>query len=78
VQKGHSVIVISSKAERRTDIEALCAEAAIGTVQAGADVTIACRDKDKAAEAITGMKARKGTGALEVGHTTFALLYRKS
>ena len=33
VQKGHSVTVISSKAERKTDIEAIGAKAAIGTMQ---------------------------------------------
>jgi uncharacterized protein YbjT (DUF2867 family) len=33
VQKGHSVTVISSKAERKKDIEALGAKAAIGTIQ---------------------------------------------
>ena len=33
VEKGHSVIVISSKAERQKDIEALGAKAAIGKMQ---------------------------------------------
>jgi len=33
VQKGHSITVISSKAERQKDIEALGAKAAIGTMQ---------------------------------------------
>lgn len=33
VEKGHSVTVISSNAERKTDIEALGATAAIGTMQ---------------------------------------------
>src|SRR4051812_30924063 len=33
VQKGHSVTVISSKAERQTGIEAMGAIAAIGTMQ---------------------------------------------
>lgn len=33
VQKEHSVTVISSKAERKKDIEALGAKAAIGTMQ---------------------------------------------
>jgi uncharacterized protein YbjT (DUF2867 family) len=33
VQKGHTVIVISSKAERQTDIEALGAKAAIGSLE---------------------------------------------
>ncbi len=32
VKKGHSVTVISSKAERQKDIEALGAKAAIGTM----------------------------------------------
>src|SRR6185312_1030183 len=33
VQKGHSVTVISSKAERQKDIEALGAKVAIGTME---------------------------------------------
>jgi uncharacterized protein YbjT (DUF2867 family) len=33
VQKGHSITVISSKAARQNDIEALGARAAIGTMQ---------------------------------------------
>ncbi len=33
VQKGHSVTVISSKAERQKEIEALGAKAAIGTME---------------------------------------------
>jgi len=33
VQKGHSVIVISSKADKQKDIEALGAKAAIGTIE---------------------------------------------
>ena len=33
VQKGHSVVVISSKAERQKEIEAMGAKAAIGTMQ---------------------------------------------
>ena len=33
VQKGHEVIVISSKAERQTEIEAIGAKAAIGSMQ---------------------------------------------
>lgn len=35
VQKGHSVTVISSKAERQKDIEAIGAKAAIGTMEDG-------------------------------------------
>ncbi|HTJ49661.1 MAG TPA: NAD(P)H-binding protein, partial [Cyclobacteriaceae bacterium] len=33
VQKGHKVTVVSSKAERKNDIEALGATAAIGTME---------------------------------------------
>jgi len=33
IQKGHSVTVISSKAERQKEIEAMGAKAAIGTFQ---------------------------------------------
>ncbi|HTN16582.1 MAG TPA: NAD(P)H-binding protein, partial [Chitinophagaceae bacterium] len=36
VQNGHSITVISSKAERQTEIEALGAKAAIGSIEDGA------------------------------------------
>lgn len=46
VQKGHSVTVISSKAERQKDIEALGAKAAIGTMQDVAFLTATFKDAD--------------------------------
>lgn len=66
-QKGKTVIVTGGNT-------GIGYETASALFQAGADVTIACRDKDKAAEAITGMKARKGTGTLEVGMLDLASL----
>lgn len=46
VQKGHSVTVISSKAERQNDIEALGAKAAIGSIQDAAFLTEAFKGAD--------------------------------
>jgi len=66
-QKGKTVIVTGGNT-------GIGYETALALFQAGANVTIACRDKDKAAEAITRMKARKGTGALEVGIVDLASL----
>ena len=58
VQKGHSVTVISSKAERQKDIEALGAKAAIGAMQdvdflsetfKGADIVYLMETQDRSA-----------------------------
>src|ERR1700744_1104838 len=46
VQKGHSVTVISSKAERQKDIEALGAKAAIGSIDDPAFLTSAFNGAD--------------------------------
>lgn len=42
-------------------------ETALALYEAGANVTIACRNKDKAEEAINKMKAIGGKGTLEIG-----------
>ncbi|WP_264537408.1 oxidoreductase [Flavobacterium sp. N1736] len=42
-------------------------ETALAFYEAGANVTIACRNKDKAEEAINKMKAIGGKGTLEIG-----------
>ncbi|MGY3052961.1 NAD(P)-dependent dehydrogenase (short-subunit alcohol dehydrogenase family) [Pedobacter sp. UYEF25] len=42
-------------------------ETALALFQAGANVIIACRDKEKAEQAVAEMKKRKGSGSLEVG-----------
>lgn len=49
-------------------------ETALALYQAGANVTIACRDKGKAEKAIINMQTRKGTGSLEVGILDLASL----
>jgi uncharacterized protein YbjT (DUF2867 family) len=46
VQKGHSVTVISSKAERQKDIEAMGAKAAIGTMEDADFLTAAFKGAD--------------------------------
>lgn len=46
VQKGHSVTIISSKAERQKDIEALGAKAAIGSMQDADFLTTTFRGAD--------------------------------
>lgn len=42
-------------------------ETALALYEAGANVTIACRNKEKAEEAINKMKSSGGKGALEIG-----------
>lgn len=46
VQKGHAVTVISSRAERKTEIEALGAQAAIGTMEDAAFLAATFRGAD--------------------------------
>jgi uncharacterized protein YbjT (DUF2867 family) len=60
VQKGHSVTVISSKAEKIADIEALGAKAAIGTMQ---DVDFLSK-AFKGADVVYLMEAWEGVGSL--------------
>lgn len=59
-QKGKTVIVTGGN----TGIGYVTA---LALFQAGANVTIACRDKGKADKAIIEMEIRKGKGSLEVG-----------
>ncbi|WP_027387812.1 NAD(P)H-binding protein [Chryseobacterium gregarium] len=60
LQKGHHVKVISSTPERRADIEALGAEAAIGTMQDGVFLTEAFRGAD----IVYLMEAWEGIGSI--------------
>ncbi len=60
VQKGHSVTVISSKAERQKDIEALGAQAAIGTIQDGDFLTATF----SGADIVYLMEAWEGIGSI--------------
>ncbi|GAB3223647.1 NmrA family NAD(P)-binding protein [Spirosoma arcticum] len=60
VHKGHSVTVISSKAERWSNIEALGAEAAIGTIQ-NADFLAATFE---GADVVYLMEAWEGIGSI--------------
>ena len=60
VQKGHSVTVISSKAERQKDIEALGAKAAIGSIQDADFLTETFKDAD----VIYLMEAWEGIGSI--------------
>ncbi len=66
-QKGTTVIVT----EGNTGIGY---ETALALYQAGANVIIACRDKDKAEKAIIKMQTPKGKGSLEVGILDLASL----
>lgn len=60
VQKGHSLTVISSKAERQKDIEALGAKAAIGTMQDAAFLSATF----KGADVVYLMEAWEGIGSI--------------
>lgn len=60
VKKGHSVTVISSKAERQKDIEALGAKAAIGTMQDAGFLTATF----KGADIVYLMEAWEGIGCV--------------
>ena len=67
-QKGKTVIVTGGNT-------GIGFETALALFQAGANVTIACRDKAKAEKAIIEMEARKGTGSLEFGILDLASLH---
>jgi uncharacterized protein YbjT (DUF2867 family) len=60
VQKGHSVTVISSKADRQKDIEALGAKAAIGSIQ---DARFLCATFN-GADIVYLMEAWEGIGSI--------------
>jgi len=66
-QKGKTVIITGANT-------GIGFETATALFQAGANVTIACRDKDKADQAIIDMKKRKGTGSLKVAVLDLASL----
>lgn len=66
-QKGRTVIVTGGNT-------GIGFETALALFQTGANVTIACRDKDKAEKAIIEIKNRKSTGSLEVGILDLASL----
>lgn len=66
-QKGRTVIVTGGNT-------GIGFETALALFQAGANVIIACRDKDKAEKAIIEIEDRKGTGSLEVGILDLASL----
>ncbi len=60
VQKRHSVTVISSKAERQKEIEAMGAKAAIGTMQDEAFLSVTFKDAD----IVYLMEAWEGIGSI--------------
>ncbi len=49
-------------------------ETALALYKAGATVVVACRDKEKATQAIAKMETEKGTGSLEIGVLDLASL----
>ncbi|MDQ2720679.1 MAG: oxidoreductase [Bacteroidota bacterium] len=66
-QKGRTVIVTGGNT-------GIGFETAFALFQAGANVIIACRDKDKAEKAIIKIENRRGAGCLEVGILDLASL----
>ena len=66
-QKGRTVIVTGSNT-------GIGFETALALYQAGANVIIACRDKNKAEKAIFEMKNQKGNGSLTIGILDLASL----
>jgi len=73
VQKGHSVTVISSKADRQKDIEALGAKAAIGTMQ---DVEFLA-NTFKGADTVYLMEAWEGIGSIFDKDVDFVAAFKK-
>lgn len=73
VQKGHSVTVISSKAEKQKDIEALGAKAAIGTMQ---DVDFLTKTF-KGADIVYLMEAWEGIGSIFDKDVDFVAAFNK-
>lgn len=66
-QKGKTVVVTGANT-------GIGYETALALYKAGANVIVACRDKDKAKQAIAKMETEKGTGSLEVGMLDLASL----
>ena len=66
-QKGRTVIVTGGNT-------GIGYETALALYQTGANVIVACRDKDKAKNAITEMENQKGAGCLEIGILDLASL----
>jgi NAD(P)-dependent dehydrogenase (short-subunit alcohol dehydrogenase family) len=66
-QKGRTVIVTGGNT-------GIGYETALALYQAGANVIVACRDRDKAEKAIAKMKDQEGTGILEIGILDLASL----
>ena len=66
-QKGRTVIVTGSNT-------GIGFETALALYQAGANVIIACRDKNKAEKAIFEIKKQKGNGSLTIGILDLASL----
>lgn len=73
VQKGHAVTVISSKAERQKDIEALGAKAAIGTMQ---DVDF-LTTTFKGADIVYLMEAWEGIGSMFDKNIDFVAAFKQ-
>ena len=73
VRKGHSVTVISSKAERKKDIEALDAKAAIGTMQ-DVDFLLATF---KGADIVYLMESWEGIGSIFDKEVDFVAAFNK-
>ncbi|MBC6112998.1 oxidoreductase [Pedobacter fastidiosus] len=66
-QKGRTVIVTGGNT-------GIGYETALALYQAGANVIVACRDKEKAKNAISKMENQKGSGSLEAGILDLASL----
>jgi len=66
-QKGKTVIVTGANT-------GIGYETALALYKSGANVIVACRDKDKAKQAIAKMETENGTGSLEVGILDLASL----
>lgn len=73
VQKGHEVTVVSSKAERQADIEAIGAKAAIGTMQDAIFLSATF----KGADIVYLMEAWEGIGSIFDNNVDFVAAFKK-